>query len=272
MRKSTRALITACAGLVAGAAFGATPALAGPGWWPPGHVAGYHSSFGACTSYASTLVLWDDDYDCDYWPQRVATPYALVIQRPVLIPQQILVTQPGHDDDEYEYDEDEYDYQKPVDQKPADPPMADQPMVEEPPGNALTMVPADQDKTVTKVKAVKAPAVKSIPAVKSTPPVKPAKAIKKVKPAKAIKDQTQAHVMAHNVTSNNVTSNHATSNNVTAHNATAHDVTYSDEQCVDVVATCTDVSVVAVAHTVPVVPVVPVVHHPFGGAWHHPWY
>jgi hypothetical protein len=254
MRKTTRGLITACAGLVAGAAFGATPALAGPGWWPPGHVAGYYGSFGACSAHASTLVLWDDDYDCDYWPQRVATSYALVIQRPVLIPQPIVVTQPGHDEDEH--DEDEYDYQKPVDEKPAEQPPATQPVVEEPPGNALTMIPADQDKTVTKVKAIK-----------STPPVKPVKSHKKGMAHTAVKDQTHGHA----------TSNHVMSD----------DVTYSDEQCVDVVATCTDVAVVAVAQTVPVVPVVPVVpavpvvpvahvvpvvHHPFGGPWHHPWY
>ncbi len=87
MRKSTRGLITACAGLVAGAAFGATPALAGPGWWPPGHVLGYYNTMSDCGGYASSLSLWDDDYDCNYLPQRVGTPYVLVIQRPVQITQ-----------------------------------------------------------------------------------------------------------------------------------------------------------------------------------------
>lgn len=224
MRKFTRGLITACAGLAAGAAFGATPAMAGPGWWPPGHVAGYYGSIDACTSYASTLVLWDDDYDCDYWPQRVATPYALVIQRPVLIQRPIVVTLPDRDDDQ------EPIAQEPIAQEPAD----QEPAPEEPPGTGQAMVASDKSTTVTKVKAVKSkPAVKTKPAIK----VKPTKAkpmIKSVDSRPAVKSVT----------------------------------TYADDQCVDVVATCTDVSVVAV----PVVPVVPVVHHPLGGAWHHPWY
>ncbi|BEL08757.1 hypothetical protein Q0Z83_069480 [Actinoplanes sichuanensis] len=87
MRKTTQGLITACAGLVAGAAFGATPALAGPGWWPPGHVLGYYNTLSDCGGYASSLSLWDADYDCDYQAQRVGTPYVLVIQRPVQIVQ-----------------------------------------------------------------------------------------------------------------------------------------------------------------------------------------
>ncbi len=93
MRKTTQGFITACAGLVIGATFGAAPALAGPEWIPPGRVLGYYDSLGGCSSYASSLVLWDDDYDCDYWPQRVSQPYALVIERPVYINQPVPVVQ-----------------------------------------------------------------------------------------------------------------------------------------------------------------------------------
>jgi hypothetical protein len=149
MRNATRGLITVCAGLVAGAAFGATPALAGPTWVPPGHILGYYGSPGACSSYASSLVLWDADYDCDYRPYRVAQPYALVIQRPVLIAQPIL----DHDDS------DEDDYREParpapdMDEPATDPAPA--PVVREPSGSAQSEKPA-KNKSHKKIKANKA--------------------------------------------------------------------------------------------------------------------
>ncbi|MEU4159029.1 hypothetical protein [Actinoplanes sp. NPDC026670] len=127
MRKTTQGLITACAGLVAGAAFGATPALAGPGWWPPGHVLGSYSTLSDCGGYASSLSLWDDDYNCDYRPQSIGTPYVLVIQRPVQI------VQPA---------------QPVVDYEPA--PVDEEPIAEEPTGGALA------DKPIKAHKATKA--------------------------------------------------------------------------------------------------------------------
>lgn len=159
MRNATRGLITVCAGLVAGAAFGATPALAGPTWVPPGHVLGYYGSPGSCSSYASSLVLWEDDYDCDYRPHRVAMPYALVIQRPVLIAQPVL----GIDDSD--------DYRQPVApapdmQQPAapapdmqQPPATDPapaPVVREPSGSAQSEKPAKDKSHKKKHKSNKA--------------------------------------------------------------------------------------------------------------------
>lgn len=147
MRKATQGLITACAGLVAGAAFGATPALAGPSWIPPGHVLGYYGSVGDCTSYASSLVLWDADYDCDYWPQRISRPYALVIQRPVLI------AQPDYDEPG-EHD----DHDEPVAPEPdmEEPPVSEPPVVKEPDGGALSEKPVKAIKSHKKAKANKA--------------------------------------------------------------------------------------------------------------------
>ncbi|GAA1611025.1 hypothetical protein [Actinoplanes couchii] len=85
MRKTTRGLVTACAGLVIGAAFGAGPAMAGPEWVPPGRLLGYYDSFESCSTFATSLVLWADDYDCDFFPARIVNQYALVIERPVQI-------------------------------------------------------------------------------------------------------------------------------------------------------------------------------------------
>lgn len=98
MRKMTQGLVTAAAGLVIGATFGAAPALAGPQWIPPGHLLGYYDSFDDCSSYATSLILWDDDYACDFRPARFARPYALIIERPVLIRPGFDYFQPGFDD------------------------------------------------------------------------------------------------------------------------------------------------------------------------------
>ncbi|GAA4942800.1 hypothetical protein GCM10025331_31850 [Actinoplanes utahensis] len=101
----TRGLITACAGLVAGATFGAGPALAGGStWYPQGHVLGYYGSMGGCNSYASTLALWADDFDCSYRPHWVAAqPYALIVQQPVTLSVAVpVVTQPDSGEDEWE--------------------------------------------------------------------------------------------------------------------------------------------------------------------------
>lgn len=150
MRNATRGLITVCAGLVAGAAFGAAPALAGPTWVPPGHVLGYYGSPGACSSYATSLVLWEDDYDCDYRPHRVAMPYALVIQRPVLIAQPVL----GIDGSD--------DYREPVapapDMREPAPDVQEQPapVVKEPSGSAQSEKPAKDRSHKKKHKAPKA--------------------------------------------------------------------------------------------------------------------
>ncbi|MFC4064480.1 hypothetical protein [Actinoplanes subglobosus] len=146
MRKSTRGLITACAGLVAGAAFGAAPALAGPGWWPPGHVLGYYSTMSDCGGYANSLSLLAADYNCGYYPQRIASPYALVIQRPVQIVQPVVDYEPAPVADEPE----------PVADEPE--PVADEPepVADEPTGGTLADKPAKHHKANRHHKATKA--------------------------------------------------------------------------------------------------------------------
>ncbi|GIE75660.1 hypothetical protein Aph02nite_16100 [Actinoplanes philippinensis] len=133
MRKSTRGLITACAGLAAGAAFGAAPAAADPGWWPPGYELGYYNTMSDCNGYANSMFLMNADYDCDFYSQRVVTPYVLVIQRPVRIVQQPVV--------DYEpapvAQQPVMDQPAPVAEEPA--PVAEEPapVAEEPTGGAL---------------------------------------------------------------------------------------------------------------------------------------
>ncbi|MDI6102522.1 hypothetical protein QLQ12_28270 [Actinoplanes sp. NEAU-A12] len=280
MRRATRGLITACAGLVAGAAFGSTPALAGPTWVPPGHILGYYGSPDDCTSYAASLVLWDDDYDCDYRPQRVALPYVLVIQRPVLI------TQPG------------FDHNPPQGQP--DEPMAPAPGMKEPAGNEAPVVEEPAGEKPPPIDMVPAPGVKE-PAGGALSE-KPAKAHDKAKPNKPNKpnkhhnkikaladDPVAEQPVAEQPVAEQPVAEQPVAEQPVAEQPVAEQPVAEHPGCPPVVDECTDVLAVPVATpvqlvapvrpvvpvvrpVVPVVrPVVPVVHHPLVGPWHHPW-
>ncbi|WP_433794462.1 hypothetical protein [Actinoplanes sp. CA-252034] len=257
MRKSTRGLITACAGLAAGATFGAMPAMADPGWWPPGHVLGYYNTMGDCNGYANSMVLMNADYDCDFYSQRVASPYVLVIQRPVRIVQQPVV-----------------DYEPaPVVEQPA-------PVVEEPAPVAEEPAPVAEEPAP--VAEEPAPVAEEPAPVAEEPSGtaladKPAKAHKKHKAHKAHKADKQGQAQAQN------------DDQGTAQDqgqAMADEPGYAQQPCVTVASACNGAGVLTTA-PVQVVPVGgPVIVNSYSGGgyyggyagyagyggWHHPWH